>query len=336
MLSGVTRVRTVLALVALAATSATRPAQAWQHGGTLIVSAPEAQSVQSACGDGVGGVYVAWIDQRSGTDDLVVQRMTAGGEVAPGWPDGGRVVFQGGLPRKSVQIVTDGSSGVVIGWLAARSPTPTAVDWDVRVLRLTPAGTFAPGWPLQGAPVTNSLVGQQRFSMAPDGVGGAYITWDEFLEYELHPGHFIQEDRLFAQHLTGNGTAPPAWSEQATLLATVAGDFVMAGNVVTGGGPAYVSWSIGDFARVAQVGASNPNVAGWPVATMPSSDGGSTEPVPIAPDGVGGVIVGRVGLFGGPTEFRARRLSSTGGAVAGWPEAGVTVDPTVFFPNRVA
>src|SRR5436853_7922722 len=44
------------------------------------------QVLAQVVSDGAGGAYFVFTDKRSGNEDLYIQRMTATGQIAPGWP----------------------------------------------------------------------------------------------------------------------------------------------------------------------------------------------------------------------------------------------------------
>ncbi|MGH3864265.1 hypothetical protein, partial [Actinokineospora sp.] len=92
--------------------------------------------------DGAGGVYVAWTDARNQLDsDAYLQRITAAGQVSPGWPAEGLLLCS--LPRsQSPQAVAlDGEGGVFVAWYDDRD----AVSFDAYVQRVRGDGTIPSG-----------------------------------------------------------------------------------------------------------------------------------------------------------------------------------------------
>ena len=86
-----------------------------------------------------------------------VQRLTAAGTPAPGWPDSGIVIGPGEDPR----IVPDGSGGVIVAL--------GGID-NVQALHV-PAEGGGPDW--SGVELRDQRVPMQ--SAVTDGAGGAYV-----------------------------------------------------------------------------------------------------------------------------------------------------------------
>ena len=77
-------------LIALTlAPSSGRAASAWPTSPLYLYPiAPNPSADQVMCGmlpDGAGGAFALWTDKRGGTDDIYLQRVTATGQIAPGW-----------------------------------------------------------------------------------------------------------------------------------------------------------------------------------------------------------------------------------------------------------
>src|SRR5512143_1194812 len=61
----------------------------WQPNGIPVCTNGSIQSNPLATRDGTGGSYIAWVDYRGGRTDVYLQRVTADGFIAPGWPQDG-------------------------------------------------------------------------------------------------------------------------------------------------------------------------------------------------------------------------------------------------------
>src|SRR5262249_44291236 len=61
-------------------------ASGWPADGVPVCTASGDQFAQGIALDGAGGALVAWADSRSGPSDAYLQRITAAGVAAPGWP----------------------------------------------------------------------------------------------------------------------------------------------------------------------------------------------------------------------------------------------------------
>jgi hypothetical protein len=156
-------------------------APGWIPDGVLVSNALGAL-YPAIAPDGSGGAFIAWQDYRYGsnfgTGDIRAMRITGGGNWDPGWtPDGVAVCTAPGTQRNPA-MAADGMGGVVIAWQDNRATVPTAPQLlDLSALRLTSAGTPAPGWPADGAPLCTAEGFQQLPQVAADGNGGAFVAW---------------------------------------------------------------------------------------------------------------------------------------------------------------
>lgn len=204
----------------------------WPENGVLIVLD---RAIGGLISDGAGGAYLA-----SATfgpvndDDYYLQRFLGDGSIAPGWPAGGVPVCLAPDERNSIGMMPDGAGGALIVWADYRD----GFDDDVFALRIQPDGSRYPGWPVDGLRVTDNTALDDFPDLAPDGMGGAYLTW---VHYTTALG-----DRVRVQHLTGAGTVAPGWpsdgaeipSDVPSREARIAAD---------GLGGAIVVWSREDF-----------------------------------------------------------------------------------------
>jgi hypothetical protein len=216
-----------LALVASPAWSA------WPHDPWVNVQiAPSSgpQSSHRVISDGAGGVIVAYVDARNLLNPAVyVQRITASGQVAPGWPADGRAVTVLVAGPQSVPVlVSDNSGGAIVAWQDDRFG---ASNSDIFAQHVTTTGAIAPGWPTAGLRLSTDTHDESNPAIAQDGTGGAYVVW-ETLWAAGNPGDID----LYATHLLGNANL--VWSnvalynpidEQKTpqLLPDGAGGFVV-------------------------------------------------------------------------------------------------------------
>ncbi|HMA47273.1 MAG TPA: hypothetical protein VKP11_08750, partial [Frankiaceae bacterium] len=109
-----------LDLYAMRISGSGAPAPGWPAAGLAVCTAVGAQpEEQVLLPDGAGGAFIAWRDDRTegaANADIYVQRITATGTIAPGWPpDGLCVCAAGGIQRAPV-LATDGAGGVFVAW----------------------------------------------------------------------------------------------------------------------------------------------------------------------------------------------------------------------------
>ena len=264
-------------------TGAGAVAPGWPADALPICTLPGFQGAPQLVPDGGGGVLIAWGDLRDGPLAAYAQRVTAGGQIAPGWPANGvRVVLglairglisdgaggaylasatfgsfndleyylhrllgdgtlapgwpEGGVPvclapdeRNSLRMIPDGVGGALLVWADYRD----FFDDDLFALRIQPDGSRYPGWPLDGLRVTDNTALDDLPDLAPDGMGGAYLTWDRYTS--------AVGDRVRVQHLTGTGAVAPGWpSDGAEIPSTLPAGLMRV--VEDGMGGALVAW----------------------------------------------------------------------------------------------
>src|SRR5439155_7210682 len=171
-------------------------APGWPANGLPVCVLPSEQGGPRLASDGTGGAFIVWADLRNGPADQYVQRVTSGGQIAPGWPENGIRIAPGRYTR---EIMPDGAGGA---YLSLATVTGGGDD-DYSLLRFTPDGALAPGWPDGGVPVC--LAPEERFGlrMEPDGAGGVLLAWDDYRDFG--------DDEIFALRIRGDGSRPPGW-----------------------------------------------------------------------------------------------------------------------------
>ena len=153
-------------------------------------------------------MYVAWRDGRNyptTDDDLYLQRMTADGAVAQGWPPSGLPICRQPRFQAPNAIVPDGVGGAVVIWIDGRDGPTNATD--LYAIRIRGDGTIAPGWQPEGTPVFAEARYEHQSNAAAteDGDGGAFFVWQD-------KGNNQSPDlNVYAQHLTAEGAIAPGW-----------------------------------------------------------------------------------------------------------------------------
>ena len=159
----------------------------WMTNGVAVSAAPDEQWLPRIDSDGMGGAYIAWQDERTGTADVFAQRVNPGG--ASLWSNGGVPVCTDANGKYFPEIVSDGVDGVIVAWYDTRD-----VDTDVYAQRLDPEGTLL--WDSDGAPVCSLSTSNQSIEgLAPNGNGGAVFLFTDYRDG--NSGHYLQrvEDR---------------------------------------------------------------------------------------------------------------------------------------------
>jgi hypothetical protein len=299
----------------------------WSPGGVSVCGTSGRPYFPRMAADGAGGVYVTWRDLRdySTTDeDVYLQRITAAGTIAPGWPAGGLPLCTLPLPQDPSDLVHDGQGGVLVVWIDFRDAL-NGLAQDVYAQRVLGDGTIAPGWPADGAPVTRARDYQSVPVIAADGTGGAYVAWDDRRD-EAALGFDV-----YAQHLTPTGGVAPGWPEDGLPVATLAGGQVSPRILADDDGGVVLVWSDGGLPEEVRLfgtrlRADGSVAPGWDWNTLLLGDRPRKE---LAADGAGGFFVGcatfHSQFIDSDGEYFAQRFGFDGAVAPGWPEGGVRV-----------
>jgi hypothetical protein len=154
-------------------------APGWPANGALIVLG---RYMRDLVADGAGGAYLACATGSFEDDDYFLQRFTASGAIAPGWPEGGAAVCTAPDVRFDLRMVADGAGGALLAW----ADYPDFWEDEIFLQRMRPDGILASGWPVNGLRVTDNALFDSGPFLAPDEMGGAYLCWGR---------HFADGDR---------------------------------------------------------------------------------------------------------------------------------------------
>src|SRR5262249_6426438 len=143
--------------------------------GNLVCNAAGDQSNTLVVGDGSGGFFVVWQDDRTGTSDLYALRLTAAGNVSPGWPAHGFAGCTAAGDHEPARPAADGAGGFYLAWEDYRDASGES---DVYLQRVTGAGAIASGWPVNGLAVCALIHSQGYPSLIADGAG-ATVAWQD-------------------------------------------------------------------------------------------------------------------------------------------------------------
>jgi hypothetical protein len=237
------------------------------------------------------------------------------------WTTNGVAVCTAAGNQQNPQLAPDGAGGAIITWQDRRGST---VD-DIYALRLRADGTPAPGWPANGLAVCIAPFNQSVPQIAPDGAGGAIVTWQD--------GRASGINDIYAQHVLAGGTVDPAWPANGLALCTASGSQGIPQIVPDGAGGAIVAWqdprngNSDIYAqRVLAGGSVDP---AWPADGAAVCTAIRTQASPrMVTDGAGGAIVTwQDARNGSPLQeiydIYAQRMRVTGTADPAWPLNGV-------------
>jgi hypothetical protein len=169
----------------------------WIANGLGVCVAPKSQFYPVLTGDGSGGVYVAWQDYRTGTDNhIYAHHLSAGGAAITGWPADGAPVCQAQFSQYYPTVAGDGAGGLFVAWQDYRSGTTN----HIFAQHVTALNTVVTA---DGFPVSLALNGQFSPQMAYDGANGAFVAW-----YDSRSG---QTNDIYVHRISRLGQLNPTW-----------------------------------------------------------------------------------------------------------------------------
>ena len=317
-----------LLLVVLA--SLASPARAeWIPNGNPVCTNGAHQSTPAIVSDGAGGTYVVWLDGRNSAPvvypwaqetDVYIQRLTALGEPAPGWPvDGVPLCTAAGYQTGSndIALTPDGAGGAIALWIDRRA---NAGSGDLYAQRVTGSGSIAPGWPVDGVAVCTAPDWQDGMQLAPDGAGGAFAIWRD-----QRKGSASDHD-TYAQHLTASGSIAPGWPVDGLALDATSVTTEDCTLLEDGAGGAFFAYSRDSAGTgyhthlmLKHLDGAGATVAGWPVEGVVVCRAPEARSHPrLVHDGAAGVIA----------VWADTRSDVSGDIYAAHVNAAAVVDPT--------
>jgi hypothetical protein len=306
-------------------------APGWSAGGVPISLAPDFQFFNSVVGDGAGGAYVSWTDHRdanSGDVQAYLTHITADGQLADGWTPDGTMLIQNQPGTRSSRALLEGPGGDVYV-LFGDSRLATALGGTYSVIRLTPEGAAAPGWPVDGLPLLLGGTGGEYSGLVSDGAGGVIAGWNDF-RYGI-PAPFVYDYDIFAQHVFADGTLDPRWPRDGFPVCDDPEpqyNFTMAAD---GFGGAVFAWEDArsgsywqPFAHRVQADATL--APGWPVNGRLLSGLVGTQIAPfVVADGSGGLYAFWEQFPVVGYDIGSQHLLAGGERASGWPENGFVI-----------
>lgn len=165
----------------------------WEPDGNPICGAASTQRGTVAVSDGDGGAFIAWVDVRSGTGDIYMQRVDGAGTAL--WATDGVAVCAAASWQDWPSLLPDGAGGVIVAWSDYRDGATS--HYDIYAQRVDSAG--APSWTPNGVAVCKAARGQFYAKMTSNGAGGAIVVWDD---------DRASNSDVYAARLTAAGATP--------------------------------------------------------------------------------------------------------------------------------
>lgn len=267
--------------------------------------------------DGFGNVITAWVEQRGETGlDIYAQKVTLNGEVM--WATGGVSICNASYDQANVQLIADGSGGVILAWEDMRNGN----DSDIYAQRVDASGAVS--WATASVPVCATPSNQEAPRLISDCSGGAIIAWQDHREF--YSGSFSSDDNIFAQHVDLSGSIK--WATNGLFIK----DYVYDVPQVVSDGDRGAIFVYENFLRNIYAQRYDTNgIVLWATdgVVVCSADDYLRDPI-IVSDGSGGAIVVWEDCPSGSmhTTIYAQRLNSAG--IIQWTTDGVQMSPTIY------
>ncbi len=195
----------------------------WVKDGIPVGSADNFQEDAFLVPDGAGGAMIVWQDGRSGSYDIYGNRVGANGYVYAG---------PGGLPLCLADgeqtlggVAADGNGAVYVVWLDYRSGNA-----QIFAQMIDTSGTVH--WTADGINICQFALYPSDLAVAPDGTGGALITWSDYRNGNTD---------IYAQRIDGSGNR--LWSDAGRPVCIVATENQQAPKIAPdGSGGASIVW----------------------------------------------------------------------------------------------
>lgn len=313
----------------------------WAANGARVTGAIYDQVSPAAAADTSHGVYVAWVDWRSGTGiSAFAQHLNAAGATtyasdamlaqdhtsiivqAVGDQQGGALVLWSGIDVSRVTpsglawttlvssgtipvMTTDGAGGAIIAYL----------NGTLRAQRMANYGS--PLWDFSGVALTNATGKKTHLGLACDSTGSAVVAW--------HDERSAVTGDIYAQRVAHNVVV---WNPDGVPVCTAAAVQDNPVVVADGAGGSIVCWQdsrSGDFDIYAQR-LDRLGHALWAADGVPVCIAAELQQTPVAVgDGAGGVIAAWPDARNGNSDVYAQWLDAAGvpgGRALAVPDAG--------------
>jgi hypothetical protein len=146
----------------------------WTASGKPIASLAGDQFQPVVAADGAGGVWLAWIDSRTGENDLFYSHFGASGDPVAGYPAGGRVLCSAPGSQIALRIAADGSGGFYALWLDGREG-----ELDLFAQHIHSTGVVMPGWTPDGVAICTNPTAKDWPGLLPLASGRVLATWTD-------------------------------------------------------------------------------------------------------------------------------------------------------------
>jgi hypothetical protein len=285
--------------------------------GQLPLVATAAQETRpGAVSDGAGGAYVAWV---AANTSVYLGRFQSDGSPVPGWPPTGTLMHEPGFSgvHDPPVLDEDGVGGTYVLWIADQA----------RVLRVTPTGAIAAGWPAGGLVLGPAIPGypSSPTRLFPSGEGRIAVWYGFSSTSDIVLMRFLPDGRL-----------DPAWPAEGSRIPVQTGPTSL---VSDGMGGVTVAWEAYGVPYVARVdsygnttGGRSPLDAG--AQYVPRTSSGPTTPFALTTGPNAGVICAWNDTRPSRPGVRVRWIRADGTPDPSEPDTARVVGSTSWGPLR--
>jgi len=292
---------------------------------------PYGQCGPRAVTDGAGGAFVLWHDDRHSTclygcidepREIYIERVTAGGKVAAGWPIDGLAVgsapwfmsFTAGTHSSrpsdfNTVLIPDGNGGVIVAWEEGLAGSYNAVT--IRAQRVSSAGELE--WGARGIALTSAPDEHWYPQIAGDDRGGAFVVWQDRRDGKLV---------LVGQHLSAAGKG--LWAADG-IPVTRDRSADQQAHVISadGHGGAYLAWQAATRVSIRHLSATGD--MDWD-QDLSASNGVANQSSPaVMTDRNGDLWLAWIDGALNSADVRVQQIDKHGKIKAGWPDNGASV-----------
>jgi len=250
----------------------------WTANGVPICTANNSQYYPQICSDGTGGAIITWHDERSGSNDIYIQRINSSGITQ--WITNGTAISTTINDQWYPHICSDGAGGAIIGWQDKRN----GINYDIYIQRIDVNGNTQ--WTSNGTAICTAVGDQFTPQICSDGVGGAIFTWNDARSSD---GSFYN---IYVQRVGANGTVQ--WTANGVPICTAINGQTEPQICSDRTGGAIITWVDGRNGppdiysqKINAKGNIQWTTNGVPICTA----GGSQYRTQICSDGAGGAII---------------------------------------------
>ena len=296
----------------------------WPVNGRAVGPVMGIQQTPTIVSDGAGGVLVAWVDSRLGSNDIYAQHVLSYGALDMLWPAGGQALCNVVSSQVTPKICGDGSGGAIVTWADYRSGFG-----DIYAQHVQAGGAVDPLWPADGRALVTAANDQLNPVLETDGSGGALVAWEDYRS------GFAD---IYVTRLLSTGTL--YWGSNGTPLC-LAANHQTGLSITNDGGPGVLlAWQderSGSFAHdiyAHHVLPSGPD-ASWPAdgIALCTASGAQQQPA-ITTDGAGGAIVAWRDIRPAMGTY-AQHVFANGTVDATWPADGRALSTPGISPQGV-